>query len=50
VQKTTHQDAVDVIHATTVSGDLNRDLNSSAALSSCASDADPKGIVGMYIS
>jgi hypothetical protein len=53
VQKTTHQDAVDVIHATAVSGDLDHDLDNSGitvALSSHASDADPKGIAGMYVS
>jgi hypothetical protein len=54
VQKTTHRDAVDVIRATAVSGDLqDRDLDNSGitvALSSCASDADPKGIAGMYVS
>ncbi|KAG1875765.1 hypothetical protein F4604DRAFT_1680644 [Suillus subluteus] len=46
LQKTTHCDAVGAVGATAVSGDIDVDLDNdgiTAALSSGASDADPKG-------
>ncbi|KAG2084605.1 uncharacterized protein F5147DRAFT_782425 [Suillus discolor] len=49
VQKTAHRDAVRAVHATAASGDLDLDHNDgiTAALSSCASDADLKGNVAI---